>query len=45
LVYGADFKCVLHHFSSLTRLTGSWGQVWPESGRKPTNTLIQILGA
>ena len=28
------------HFSSLTRLMGSWGQVWPESGRKPTKTLI-----
>ncbi len=29
----ADFRCVLHQFSSLTRSKGSWGQVWPESGR------------
>ena len=35
LVSGADFRCVLHHFSSLTCLKGSWGQVWPESGPKP----------
>ncbi len=26
--------CVLHHFSSLTRLKRSWGQVWPEHGPK-----------
>jgi hypothetical protein len=34
LVSGADFRCVLHYFSSFTRLGGSWGQVWPESGPK-----------
>ena len=34
-VSGADFRCVLHHFSSPTCLTGSWGQVVPESGPKP----------
>jgi hypothetical protein len=27
LVSGADTRCVLHHFSSLTCLKGSWGQV------------------
>ncbi len=35
LVPGADYTCVLHHFSSLALLMGSWGQVWPESGQKP----------
>ncbi len=35
LVSGADFTCVLHHLSSLTRLEGSLGQVWPENGPKP----------
>ncbi len=35
LVSGADFRCVLHQFSSLTWLKGSWGQVWPENGPKP----------
>ncbi len=34
----ADYRCVLQQFSSLTRLKGSWGQVCPESGRKPTKT-------
>ncbi len=40
LVSGADFGCVLHHFSSPTRLDGSRGQVRPEMGLKPK---IQIL--
>ncbi len=31
LVSGADSSCVLHHFSILTCLKGSWGQVWPET--------------
>ncbi len=35
LVSGADFRCILHHFSSLTSLKRSWGQVWPENGPKP----------
>ncbi len=35
LVPGADLRCVLHHFSSLTCLKGSWGQVWPESDPNP----------
>ncbi len=35
LVSGADFRCVLHHVSSLFGLLGSWGQVWPENGPKP----------
>ena len=34
---------ILQHFSSLTRLMGSWGQVWPESGRSPSKTLTYIL--
>ncbi len=40
LVSGADFRCVLHHISSLTHLKKSWGQVWLESGPKPTKTKI-----
>jgi hypothetical protein len=35
LVSGADFRGVLHHLLSLTRLKGSWGQVWAENGPKP----------
>ncbi len=34
-VFGADSKCVLHHFPSLACFKGSWGHIWPESGRKP----------
>ena len=34
LVSGANFRCVLHHFSSLTRWNRSRGQVRPEHGRK-----------
>ena len=34
-VSGADLRCVLHHFPSLTCLNGSWGHVWPENGPKP----------
>ncbi len=43
LVCGTDFRCVLHPFSSLTRLEGSWGQAWPESWRKLTKTKIYIF--
>ncbi len=35
LVPGADFRHILHHFSSPTCLKGPWGQVWPGSGPKP----------
>jgi hypothetical protein len=31
---GANFGCVLHHFSSPTRWNGSRGQVRPETGQK-----------
>ncbi len=37
LVPGVDFRCVLHHLSR------SWGQVWLESGPKPSKTKICIL--
>ncbi len=43
LVSGSDFRCVLHHLASLTRLKGSWGQVWPANGPKPTKTAFYIL--
>ncbi len=39
----ADFSCVLHDFSSRTRLEGSWGPIWPENGRKSAKTKIYIL--
>ncbi len=35
-----DVRGVLQRVLSRTRLEGSWGQVWPESGPKPTKTLI-----
>ncbi len=38
LVYGANVGCVLHHLSSLTRLNGSGGQLWP----KPTQNNKKI---
>ena len=34
LVPGANLWCVLHHFSSLTRWSGSRGQVWPKVTEK-----------
>ena len=43
LVSGADCRCLLHHFSSLARLKGSWGQAWPESGPKPNISPTQYL--
>ncbi len=42
LVSGADLACVLHHFLSLTCLTGFGGQVF--AGQLPkTETNIYIL--
>jgi hypothetical protein len=35
LVSGADFRCVLHNYSSLSRFKVSWGQVLPEKDPKP----------
>ena len=35
LVSGANFVCVLHHFSGPTRLKGPRGQCQPEIRRKP----------
>ncbi len=34
LVSGVNVTCVLRHFSSLTRWSGSRGQVWPGNDRK-----------
>ncbi len=31
LAYGANFRCVLHHLSNLTRLKGSWSQLGPKT--------------
>ena len=42
LVPGANFRCVLHHFSRPTRWSGSWGQVWPKKDRK-TKLKLQFL--
>ena len=35
LVHGADFACVLHHFSSPTRLKGPWSQNLAQNSQKP----------
>ncbi len=44
LVSGANFRCVLLHFSSLTRYNKSKGQVWLRNGRKrPTLKLCFLL--
>ncbi len=37
LVSGADFSCVLHHFSSLTRRSESRGQGRPENDQNGRN--------
>ncbi len=38
---GVDFRCILHHLSSLTRFTGSRGQLWQE--RRPKTDQSQNL--
>ncbi len=43
LVSGADFSCVLHHFSSLTRWIGSRGQVGPGDDRSKPKLKFQCL--
>ena len=43
LVYGANFRCVLHHFSSLTRLKGSCGQLWPKTCPKHSKTKSKMI--
>jgi hypothetical protein len=43
LVSGANFGCVLHHFSSLTRWNGSRCQVRPETGQKPNTNYMFYL--
>ncbi len=42
--YEANFRCVLHHLSSLTRSKGPWGQLWPKTDPKePTTTTKMIM--
>ncbi len=41
-VSGADFRRMLHHFSSRARLEASWGQVWLEKWPKSTKPKIYI---
>ncbi len=43
MVYGANFRCVLHHASSLTHLKGSWGQLWKKTGPKHQQTKTNII--
>jgi hypothetical protein len=43
LASGVDLRCLLHYFSSLTCLKGSWGQVRPENGPKPKRKERTIL--
>jgi hypothetical protein len=38
MVYGANFRLVQHHLSSLTRLNA----LWPRTGQKQTQTKIFI---
>jgi hypothetical protein len=39
----AEFRRVLHHFSSRTRMEGSCGPAWLEDGRKPSKNKIYIF--
>ena len=43
LVPGANFICVLQHFSCPTRLKGSWGQLWPKTSPKQPKTKMIIF--
>ncbi len=43
LVSWVDYRCVLHHFSSRTRLEGVLGPSLVENGGKSAKTKIQIL--
>jgi hypothetical protein len=36
-------KCVLHSFSSLTRLKGSWGQLWPKTDPEQQKTKTKMI--
>ncbi len=36
LVCGDEFSCELSRWACTADLGGSWGHVWPETGRKPT---------
>ena len=42
LASGADFGCILHHFSSWTRLRPSRGQVRPGDAEKPRNVSLNL---
>jgi hypothetical protein len=43
LVYGANLGCVLDHFSSLTRLKGSWDQLEPNTDPKQPKTKTKMI--
>ena len=43
LVYGANFMCVLHHFSSLTCLKGFWGQLWPKTDPTQQQNITKMI--
>ncbi len=42
LVSGVDFRCIVHHVSSLTRLKRSWGQVCTQNLHR--RSLMNIPG-
>ena len=42
LVSGADFGCILHHFSGWNSLWRSWGQVRPGNAEKPRNFNLHL---
>ncbi len=45
MVSWVDFRFVLHHFLSRTRLKGSWAQLWPDTAHKQRNTQIYIVAS
>ncbi len=42
-VYGVHFRCDLHHYSSLSRFKGSWGQLWPKTGPNQQNMKTKTI--
>ena len=43
LIYVPNSRCVPYCFWSLTRLKGSWGQLWPKTVPKQQQTKTKII--
>ena len=43
LVYGANFRGVLNHFSSLTRFKESWGQLRPKTDPNQQTNITNMI--